>query len=306
MKIITIPLVGMMCWAVQVSQAQTPTDAVMMKQREFCFAAMYDYGSFNHYYEGDYLRTNATIATVYRKTFLPMLAIGLHDRINLIVGAPYIQTRSSNPNGGRLEGAKGLQDFSVTLKAEVFSHELGSGKLHVLTALGYSTPMTNYLSDYMPYSLGFGANEFSARAIAQYKLTMGLYARVSLAHQWRGQTKAERDYYYNNGSYYTPWMDVPNAWNYQTVLGTSLLKNALRLEASFSSFRCTSGDDIRSYNAPQPTNKVVSDQVGFMVQYYFPQVKGLGVLAYYNNVINGRNCAKIENLGGGLTYQFKL
>jgi hypothetical protein len=32
----------------------------------------------------------------------------------------------------------------------------------------------------------------------------------------------------------------------------------------------------------------------------------LGVLAYYNNVINGRNCAKIENLGGGLTYQFKL
>ncbi|NJM24547.1 MAG: hypothetical protein HC859_02460 [Bacteroidia bacterium] len=68
----------------------------------------------------------------------------------------------------------------------------------------------------------------------------------------------------------------------------------------------TSGDDIRKYNAAQPTNKVDLGQLGFTTQYYFKGIKGLGVLAYYSQVISGRNTAKIQNIGGGVTYQFKL
>jgi hypothetical protein len=67
-----------------------------------------------------------------------------------------------------------------------------------------------------------------------------------------------------------------------------------------------SGDDIRKYNAAQPTNKVEIDQVSVNAQYFFKNIKGLGVLAYYAQIINGRNMAKFTNIGGGITYQFKI
>ncbi|NJM24546.1 MAG: hypothetical protein HC859_02455 [Bacteroidia bacterium] len=193
--------------------AQTPTDAIMMKQREFCAALIYDHGVFDQYYEGTDLRVNGTIETVTRTTALAMLAIGLHDKLNLIVTVPYVKTESGEPNGGHFNGARGFQDMSFALKGELVNMQVGPGKLAALATLGYSTPMTNYLSDYMPYSLGFGANELSMRAIGQYRFDMGVYARATVSYLWRGQTKAERDYYYNNGSYYTAWMDVPNAWH---------------------------------------------------------------------------------------------
>jgi alpha-acetolactate decarboxylase len=71
--------------------------------------------------------------------------------------------------------------------------------------------------------------------------------------------------------------------------------------------KCVSGDDIREYNSPQPTNKMEVEQVGFMAQYYFKKVvKGLGVLGYYSQVIDGRNMGKSTTIGGGVTYQFKV
>jgi hypothetical protein len=308
MKNFTRPFMALVvCFSCNhVLQAQTPTDAIMMKQRESCFALIYDHGSFDEYYEGTDLRTNGTIATVSRNTILPMIAIGIHDRINIIIATPYVKTESNEPNGGKFAGAKGFQDISFALKGEILNRQIAIGKLAVLTTVGYSTPMTNYLSDYMPYSLGFGADEWSFRGIAQYKLDMGVYARATVSYLWRGQTEAERDYYYNNGSYYTPWMDVPNAWHYNAVAGIWLFENSLKLEAGYTTLKSTSGDDIRKYNAPQPTNKVEFGQVGITTQYYFKKIKGLGVLAYYSQVINGRNTAKMQNLGGGVTYQFKL
>jgi len=286
--------------------AQTPSDAIMMKQRESCFALVYDRGSWDHYWEGDYLRTHGAVGTFRKMTVMPMLAIGLHDKLNLIVSLPYIKTESDEPNGGFLAGVSGLQDFGVSLKAKVLEKEIGTSKLSLLTNVGYSTPATNYLSDYMPYSLGLGANEFSVRAIGNFKMQNGLYAMVGAAHLWRGLTEIERDYYYNNGSYYTTKMDVPNAWNFNGAVGIWLFDNSLRFEANYVALNSTSGDDIRKYNPGQPTNKIEFGQVGFFTQYYIKQIKGLGVLAYYNTVISGRNWGQSSNLGLGLTYQFKI
>lgn len=291
---------------VGVGHAQTPSDATMMEQRESCIALTYDRGSFDEYWEGTYLRKNETVATVTRTTITPMIAIGLHAKLNFYIGVPYVKTESSEPNGGLLQGTKGFQDLSLALKYEIMQRDIGKGKLAVLAAGGFATPITNYLSDYRPYSLGNGTNEWSIRGIIQYKLKMGLYARIAGGHLFRGQTKVERDYYYNNGSYYTPWMDVPSAWEYNAAIGMWLLQNSLKLEASYYAQNSTSGDDIRKYNAPQPTNKVNFGQAGFSVQYYIKGVKGLGVLAYGSQMFSGRNMGKFTNIGGGLTYQFKI
>ena len=286
--------------------SQTPTDAVMMKQWESCFALVYDQGSWDHYWEGDYLRTNGNVGTLKRRMIMPMIAIGIHDKLNLIIAAPHIKTESKEPNGGYQHGASGMQDLSLTLKSEVFKSDIAGGKFSALAAVGYSTPMTNYLSDYMPYSLGFGADELSLRGIVQYRLNMGLYVQGSFAHLWRGQTQIERDYYYNNGSYYTDLMDVPNALNFNGAIGIWLLDNALKLEANYIGLKSTGGDDIRKYNAGQPTNKVEVGQASFNTQYYIKKVKGLGVMAYYSTILSGRNMGQFSNIGGGVTYQFKV
>jgi hypothetical protein len=101
-------------------------------------------------------------------------------------------------------------------------------------------------------------------------------------------------------------MDVPNAWEYNAVVGIWLLDNTLKLEANYYGLKSTSGDDIRKYNAAQPTNKVEFEQVGFAFQYFIKPLKGVSVLGYYTSMFDGRNMGKFTNIGGGLTYQFKI
>ncbi len=288
----------------EILHAQTPSDAVMMEQKASCFALMYDMGSWDHYWEGDYLRTNGNVGTLTRKTIMPMIAIGLHDKVNLIITAPYVKTDSKEPNGGKQFGVRGMQDIGISLKAQLLDKQIGLGKLALLTNVGFSTPMTNYLSDYLPYSLGFGANEWSVRGIVQFKMDNGIYVQSSLAHLWRGQTEIERDYYYNNGSYYTNLMDVPNAWNFNGAAGIFLFRNSLKLEANYVGLNATSGDDIRKYNAGQPTNKVEVGQIGFSSQYFIK--KEISLMAYYSKIISGRNMGQFSNFGLGASYQFKI
>lgn len=284
--------------------AQTPSDEILMKKYELCVALTYDHGEWNQYWEGTYLRGNENIGTFTRATVMPMMAAGITDKLNLLIATPYVQTKST---GGQLAGVKGFQDISIALKYEIIKKQIGKGKLQLLGTAAFATPMTNYLSDYMPYSLGLGTNEWTLRGILHYQLDKGMYVRAAGAHLWRGQTEVERNYYYNNGSYYTTYMDVPNAWNYNATLGTWLFKYALRVEASYMALKSTSGDDIRAYNSPQPTNRMEMAQVGFFAQYYFKEkLKGLGVLAYYAQVIDGRNMGKSTNIGAGATYQFKV
>ncbi|PKQ43655.1 transporter [Confluentibacter flavum] len=284
--------------------AQTPSDAIMMNAEQACILLEYNYGSFDQYWEGTSLRENQTIATVKRNTVMPMLAVGILDKLNFFVGVPYIKTESSDPNGGKFAGAKGFQDVSVALKYQILNKVKNNGTFTALATVGFSTPITNYLPDYMPYSLGLGAPELSYRAIAQHKWKSGLYLRGAASYLWRGYAKAEREYYYNDGSYYTPWMNVPNAVTFEGVVGFWALNNALQLELNYMGSQSTSGDDIRSYNAPQPTNNIDMDRVGIFAHYYFKSIKGLGVVAYHNQVVNGRNAAKINTTGVGLTYYF--
>ncbi len=192
----------------------------------------------------------------------------------------------------------------LALKYRAIDRNFGPNRLTALATAGFSTPLINYLSDYRPYSIGAGAPELSLRAIGQYQWANGFYFRVSLAYLWRGYTEAERDYHYNDGSYYTAWMDVHSAWTYEGVLGKWLFDSSLKVELGYFSLGSTSGDDIRPYNAAQPTNRTESDRVGLSAQYFLKSIKGLGILVYHNRVVDGRNVPKMANTGIGINYQF--
>lgn len=287
---------------IQLAMAQTPTDGLMMPKGEICVAVLYEDANWDHYWEGSSLRTNGNIGIFNRKMVMPMIVGGITDRINFIVSLPYVKTSAS---GGQIAGVEGIQDFGLSLKAQLVDKKLEKSKVMVFTNLSFSTPASNYLSDYMPFSLGFGARELGLRAIAQYEFDKGPYFRGSFAYLHRGVTEAERDYYYQEGSFYTATMDVPDAIHAQIAVGSWFLQKKLRVEANMTTLRCASGDDIRAYNSPQPTNKVDFDQVGGFAQYYFKKESGLGVLAYYNHLFSGRNMGQFSGFGLGLTYQFK-
>lgn len=286
--------------------AQSPTDELMMPKHEICFLGNYEYGQFDEYWEGSFLRTNGTIATVQRRTAFLMAAYGLTSKLNFYAGIPVVSTNSTYPNGGRFAGAKGFQDYSIGLKYKVFQKDFEKSEFSAFASLNFSNRASDYLSDYQPYSLGLGTPQLAWRGVFHYKLESGVYFRGGGAFVWKGYTKAEREYYYNDGSYYTPWMDVPNSWNYELTLGKWIKGHALRVELNYMGQRSTSGDDIRAYNAPQPTNQVHMDRVGVFAHYYFQKFKGLGVLASFNQVINGENAPKMSSLGAGVTYQFSL
>lgn len=283
--------------------AQTPWDEVMMGKNEVCVALIYEHSTWDKYWEGTKLRENANIGTLTKQMGMAMAVFGLSNKVNVIASLPYVATKAS---GGTQVGQTGIQDLSISTKVEWLQKRISGGKIFFLTNAHYSRPIGNYLSDYMPFSIGFGASELGLRGIVGYKMDNGLVFRSSIAYLKRGQTEIERDYYYQNGSVYSRFMNVPDAFNFHAAVGYYFLDNQLRLEATYQLLNCLSGDDIRTYNAPQPTNKIEVSQIGAWAQYYIKGSKGLGAIAYYNCAVGGRNMGQFSSLGLGLTYQLAL
>ncbi|MEY3649094.1 MAG: hypothetical protein RLZ13_1979 [Bacteroidota bacterium] len=289
---------------VRLSIAQTPLDGLMMPKGEICLAIVYENTTWDRYWEGSTIRVNQNIGTFTRQMGMPMLVGGITDKINVILTLPYVKTEAS---AGQLTGVQGIQDLGLSVKALFLEKSIGKGKLTGFSNLSFSTPASNYLSDYMPFSLGFGANELGIRAIGKYELDKGPYLRASYSYLHRGVTEAERDFYYaGQDAYYTSKMDVPNAFLGQVTLGSWMFKKKLRVEASLTTIKSTSGDDIRVYSMPQPTNKVDFDRVEGFAQYYFnSNGRGFGLIASYQKAISGRNMGQFSGYGLGITYQFK-
>jgi len=286
-----------------IANAQTPLDGLMMPKGEICIALQYDQVTWDRYWEGSTTRVNQNIGTFTKQMGMPMIVGGITDKLNVILSLPYVKTEAS---AGQLTEVQGIQDFGLSLKALLLEKSIGKGKLTGFSNLSFSMPASNYLSDYMPFSLGFGANELGIRAIGKYELDKGPYLRASYSYLHRGVTEAERDFYYaGQNAFYTGKMDVPNAFLGQVTLGSWMFKKKLRVEASLTAIKSTSGDDIRVYSMPQPTNKVDFDRVEGFAQYYFKTNGGFGLIASYQKAISGRNMGQFSGYGLGITYQFK-
>ncbi|MEO5905938.1 MAG: transporter [Saprospiraceae bacterium] len=282
--------------------AQTPTDAIMMGRGQVCLAAIYSHDSWDEYWEGTLLRTNGNIGTFTRHTIMPMAAIGLFDRLNVIVAAPWMKTESSD---GYIKGISGFQDWGIWLKGKALETSAGPGNLNLLAAVGLNGPFSNYPSDYAPYSLGLSCLDLSLRGIAMYRLNAGPYVRASMAYQLRGNSMVERDYYYTTYGVYSDKVDMPNAINYSFALGSWFLNDALRIEANYESFNTIGGHDIRRQDVGFPSNNMEFTRFGGLVQLYVGDT-GLGFVASASQVLTGRNVGKSTMFSGGITYFFGL
>ena len=198
------------------ANAQTPIDATLMTKGQICIAAIYSHDSWDEYWEGTLLRTNGNIGTLTRQSITPMAILGISNRISVIAALPWMKTDAS---GGYIKGTSGFQDLGFWVKGKALDLEAGPGNFTTHVTLGAMTPVSNYSSDYGPYSLGLGCAELSFTGILQYKLDMGLYLRGQAGYHLRGKSSIERDYYYTTHSIYSDEVDMPDAITWGVNLG---------------------------------------------------------------------------------------
>ena len=284
-------------------RAQVPTDALMMPKGQICLAAIYTNDTWDEYWEGTLKRSNGNIGTLTRQSIMPMVALGITDRINVIASLPWVKTEAS---GGQMRGSKGFQDFGLWLKGRLYVKTIGKGVFSLHGVLGAAVPTSDYLEDYAPFSLGLGCPDFSIRATAEHRLDMGLYLRGSAAYMIRGNATIERDYYYTTHGVYSDEVDMPNAMSYAGTLGCWFFEDHLQLEVTYDGQTTYGGFDIRRQDAGFPSNKMNFTRAGAFAHYHFRFAPGLGVVAQYNHVLTGRNVGQSTAISGGITYQFGL
>ncbi|MCC6814833.1 MAG: transporter [Saprospiraceae bacterium] len=284
-------------------RSQTPTDALLMDKNQLCIAPMYTHESWKEYWEGTLLRDNLNIGIFTKQSINPMLAYGITDKISVLLSLPYVTTKDSR---GQLQGVSGIQDLSLFLKAKLLNFKNSSHDFGGFLTAGFGTPISNYLSDYQPYAIGLGTQEFSLRAIVKYEYKTQTYLRLGAGYYHRTDTKVERDYHYNNGSVYSEYMDVPNAMQYEVTLGQWVANNSLQIEVGTHIQSSNSGDDIRRQNPGQPTNKVNFTNGSISLRYFPAFLNGVSIIGSYAQNFAGRNIGKTQALTGTITYQFYL
>jgi hypothetical protein len=283
--------------------AQLPTDALMMDKGQICLAALYSNDTWDEYWEGTLKRTNGNIGTLTRQTVLPMFTLGITDRINVTAALPWIQTKAS---GGQMRGSSGFQDLGLWVKATALEELLGTSVFTIHTVVGLAVPTSNYLEDYVPFSIGLGCPDLSLRGTLQYRMDMGMYVRGSAAYMIRGNAKIERDYYYTTHGVYSDEVDMPNAVTYAGTLGWWLLGNTLQVEATYDAFNTLGGFDMRRQDVGFPSNNMEFTRIGAFIHYYLPFLPGMGIIAQGNQILTGRNIGMSTAFTAGISYQFGL
>lgn len=273
--------------------AQMPHDAIYMPKKSVCIAGIYGKSTWTNYWEGSLKRENLNIGTHTTQSVMLMPAIGITNRVNVILALPFISTSTS---AGNLMGQKGVQDLSGWLKAKLAERE----GLSLHGVLGGSIPVSNYVPDFLPMSIGIRARTATARLLANYTHPKtGLYLTVHGSYTWRGNINIDRDAYQaNERMYNTNEVQVPHGSDAAVRLG--VVRRKWQLEAFGERMANLSGDNIRRNDMPFPTNNMQATTVGF---YGKVQPRQIGATVRVGKVIDGLNMGQSTSYMVGILYQ---
>jgi len=281
--------------------AQTDLDAIMMNKHQFCNGLMYNYSSWNNYWEGTLKRNNQNLGTVSTQTVMYNANYGITNHLNVMAGAPDIWT---NASAGTLHSANGIQDLSLFLKWKPYTWQSGNIKLGIYLIGGVSTPLTNYLVDYLPLSIGLGTTNTISRVMADFQYQR-FTVTASAAYIWRSNVKIDKTSYYDTESELTNEVKMPNATQYQ--LRTGYRSRYLLAEALLTNWTTLGGFDITRNNMPFPSNRMNMTTIGASFKYTLPQLTHLSILGGANYTFAGRNVGQSKgfNLGAFYAFYFK-
>jgi hypothetical protein len=276
------------------ASAQLPHDAIYMGPKTSCIALTYSQSSWENYWENSLKRNNPNMGTHSTYTYMPMLAVGLAKNLNAIASLPYIKTSTS---AGNLLGQQGFQDVSVWLKYRW----LRSKGFSLHTALGGSIPVSKYVPDFMPMSIGLQSKTATGRAIANYTHSSGMYLGLHASYTLRSNITIDKDSYQTYEKVVnSDQVAVPNATDAAARLGYIKDGSRIQAEVFVERFACVTGDYIRRNNLPFPTNNMRMTTAGFYAKY---QPKNIGVNVRLAKVLAGTNVGQSQTYNLGVLYQ---
>ena len=276
--------------------AQTDADAIMMTKNNFCVGGMYSYSSWKNYWEGTLKRDNQNLGTVSTQMIGIMGNYGLSKKLNVLFGIPYVQTKAS---AGTLHGQKGIQDVSLWLKWMPFEKEVGPGTLSFYGIGGVSVPVTNYVADYLPLSIGLHSTNLTLRAMADYQVG-SFFATLSGSYVVRSNVTIDRTAYYTTEIHYTNKVSMPDAAQFNFRVGYRT--DRMIAEALLGNWTTLGGFDITRNNMPFPSNKMNMTTAGVNIKYNVQAVDGLSVIAGAGYTLAGRNVGQAASFNGGIFY----
>ncbi len=282
------------------ASGQTETDAIMMNRNQFCNGLIYTHSCWDHYWEGTLKRDNQNLGTITTQSVMYMANYGIRDNFNIIVGAPYVWTKAS---AGTLHGMNGVQDIFLFVKWRPVTKSFGKNKISLFVVGGISTPLTDYVIDFLPMSIGLGTTNLSGRAIVDYHHQgTKLFATGSATFIRRSNVELDRTGYYTTEGVLSNEVEMPNAASYNFRAGYR--GKYLIAEAQLVNWTTLGGFDITRNNSPFPSNRMNSTAVGVDFKYTVKRHTNLAVVGGLSYTIAGRNVGQALTFNGGIFYAF--
>jgi Putative MetA-pathway of phenol degradation len=288
------------CLILMVSRlsAQTDLDGIMMNKNQLCNGVMYNYNSWNYYWEGTYKRNNENLGTVSTQSVMYGANYGITGKLNIMVSAPYVWAKST---AGTLHGSRGVQDLSLFVKWKPVLYSFGKNKISLIVVGGFSTPITNYQIDYLPLTIGLGSTNVISRAMAEFQHRR-FTVSGSATYIWRSNVKIDRTAYYDTRMHLTNEVEMPDAS--QCQLRAGYRGRYLLAEALVTNWTTLGGFDITRNNMPFPSNRMNMTTVGASFKYTLKQYTHLSLLAGANYTVTGRNVGQASAFNVGAFYAF--
>jgi len=283
-----------------IANAQTDMDAIMMEKNAFCVGPMYSYSSWKNYWEGTLKRDNENLGTVSTQMIGMMGNYGISRKLNALFSVPYVKTKAS---AGTLHGMDGLQDLSLFLKWRALEKKLGDGKLSLFGIAGASFPLSDYVADFLPLSIGLQTKTGSARVMADY-LWGNLFATGSATYVLRSNIDIDRTSYYTTEQHITNEVKMPDAMNYNFRAG--FRNHRWIAEAVLNYWNTLGGFDITRNNMPFPSNEMDATTAGVNLKYVLPSLPQLSIVAGGMYTVAGRNMGQATTVYGSFFYVFDL
>ncbi len=280
--------------------AQTDIDAIMMEKNAFCTGPLYSYSSWTNYWEGTLKRDNQNLGKVSTQMFGLMGNYGLTRKVNLLFSAPYVKTKAS---AGTLHSMNGLQDLSLFVKWRPYQKRVGAGRLSLFGIAGISFPLSNYVADFLPLSIGLRSKTASARVMADYQQG-NLFVTGSATYVLRDNIKIDRTSYYTTEMHYTNEVEMPDASSFNFRAG--FRNHRLIAEAVVNNWTTLGGFDITRNNMPFPSNRMNATMVGINIKYVIPAIPQLSIVTGGNSTVAGRNMGQSTTVYGSFFYVLGL
>ncbi len=293
-------LLALLFLITNISTAQTDLDAIMMGKKRFCVGPAYMYSSWKNYWEGTLKRNNENLGTVSAQSYALMGNYGVTDKLNVLFNVPYVSTKAS---AGTLHSMKGVQDLSLYVKYLPLEKDLWKGTFAFYAIGGVSVPLSNYVADYLPLSIGLRSKTASLRALVDYQYN-NIFFTGSATWVLRDNIKIDRTAYYTDHLILSNEVEMPNAANFNIRAGYR--SDRLIAEAVFNQWKTLGGFDITRNNMPFPSNRMDAATLGAKVKYVIFTEHEFAVEGGADFTVAGRNMGQSNTYHGGLLYVFEL